>query len=206
MTALSLTYPPQTVTEVSQPPLTARLVDIGRMLMAALQKQSSTDQRELEARFMALLRKEESLISAICFSYSGSVAEYDDLRQDALINIWRGLPDFKEESSSRTWLYRVVLNSCVSTIRKQQRHSKASRSLEELYDILPADEPYDRERIETLHRLISRLNDADKAIILLWLDEASYDEIATVMGMPRNTIATRLHRIKERLTRMSVNG
>lgn len=155
---------------------------------------------------MALLRKEESLISAICFSYSGSVAEYDDLRQDALVNIWRGLPSFKEESSTRTWLYRVVLNSCVSTIRKQARHSKATRNLEELYDILADEEPYDRERIETLHRLIGCLNDSDKAIILLWLDEASYDEIATVMGMPRNTIATRLHRIKDRLARLSVNS
>lgn len=206
MTALSITYAPQTVAEVSRPPLTARLVDIGRMLVAAICGDIRTDQRELETRFADLLRKEESLISAICFSYSGSVAEYDDLRQDALINIWRGLPDFKEQSSSRTWLYRVVLNSCVSTIRKQMRHSKASHNLEQLYDVLADEEPYDRERIETLHRLIGKLNNVDKAIILLWLDDASYDDIAAVMGMPRNTIATRLHRIRDRLTRLAANG
>ena len=192
--------------EVSRPPLTARLVDIGRMLVATICGDIRTDQRELETRFADLLRKEESLISAICFSYSGSVAEYDDLRQDALINIWRGLPDFKEQSSSRTWLYRVVLNSCVSTIRKQMRHSKASHNLEQLYDVLADEEPYDRERIETLHRLIGKLNNVDKAIILLWLDDASYDDIAAVMGMPRNTIATRLHRIRDRLTRLAANG
>ena len=195
MTTLSLSYP-----------RSFTLADLGRMLMTAIPGDARADQRELEARFTALIRKEESLISAICFSYSGSVAEYDDLRQDALINIWRGLPDFKEESSSRTWLYRVVLNSCVSTIRKQMRHSKATRSLEELYDILADEEPYDRERIETLHRLIGKLNAIDKAIVLLWLDEASYDEIANVMGMPRNTIATRLHRIKDRLARLAVNS
>lgn len=206
MTALSITYAPQTVAEVSRPPLTARLVDIGRMLVAAICGDIRTDQRELETRFADLLRKEESLISAICFSYSGSVAEYDDLRQDALINIWRGLPDFKEQSSSRTWLYRVVLNSCVSTIRKQMRHSKASHNLEQLYDVIADEEPYDRERIETLHRLIGKLNNVDKAIILLWLDDASYDDIAAVMGMPRNTIATRLHRIRDRLTRLAANG
>ena len=206
MTALSITYAPQTVAEVSRPPLTARLADIGRMLVATICGDIRTDQRELETRFADLLRKEESLISAICFSYSGSVAEYDDLRQDALINIWRGLPDFKEQSSSRTWLYRVVLNSCVSTIRKQMRHSKASHNLEQLYDVLADEEPYDRERIETLHRLIGKLNNVDKAIILLWLDDASYDDIAAVMGMPRNTIATRLHRIRDRLTRLAANG
>lgn len=195
MTAFSITYP-----------RSLTLADFGRMLLAAAHRQGDAGQRELEARFMALIRKEESLISAICFSYSGSVAEYDDLRQDALINIWRGLPTFKEEASSRTWLYRVVLNSCVSTIRKHQRHSKASRSLEELYDILADEEPYDRERIEALHRLIAKLSDSDKAIILLWLDEASYDEIADVMGMPRNTVATRLHRIKGRLTRLAATN
>ena len=60
----------------------------------------------------------------------------------------------------------------------------------------------DRERIETLHRLIATLHAEDKAIILMWLDDAGYDDISAVMGMPRNTVATRLHRIKEKLTRI----
>lgn len=179
------------------------LTDLWRRMLAAALSADEPAHAELEKRFQALLRKEESLISAICFSYSGSVAEYDDLRQDALINIWRGLPTFKEDSSSRTWIYRVVLNSCVSTIRKQMRHSKGSQSLEALYNILTDETPDDRERIETLHRLIGQLNPKDKAIILLWLDDASYDEIATVMGMPRNSVATRLHRIKNQLAKQA---
>ncbi|MDE6339767.1 MAG: sigma-70 family RNA polymerase sigma factor [Muribaculaceae bacterium] len=162
---------------------------------------STADFSDREASFLTLLNKHESLISAICFSYSSSVAEFDDLRQDAIINLWRGLPSFKAESSSRTWIYRVVLNSCVSTIRKQARHSKANESLEGLYDILADDQPEDRERIEILHSMIASLNPQDKAIILLWLDDASYDEISSVMGIPRNTVASRLHRIKERLRR-----
>lgn len=182
------------------------LTDIGRMLMASISGDGNASQKELEARFMALLKKEESLISSICFSYSGSTAEFEDLRQDALINIWRGLPSFKEESSSRTWIYRVVLNSCVSTIRKQVRHTKGAQSLEALYGMIVDESPDDRERIETLHRLIGKLNAKDKAIILLWLDDASYEDIATVMGMPRNSVATRIHRIKERLTRLAVNS
>lgn len=182
------------------------LTDIGRMLMASISGDGDASQKELEARFMALLKKEESLISSICFSYSGSTAEFEDLRQDALINIWRGLPSFKEESSSRTWIYRVVLNSCVSTIRKQVRHTKGAQSLEALYGMIADESPDDRERIETLHRLIGKLNAKDKAIILLWLDDASYEDIATVMGMPRNSVATRIHRIKERLTRLAVNS
>lgn len=155
-----------------------------------------------EQEFLDLIRREDSLISAICFSYSGSIAEYDDLRQDALINIWRGLPSFKGDSSSRTWIYRVVINSCVSTIRKQIRHTHASESLDRLYDLVSDEPDTDRERIETLHRLIATLHAEDKAIILMWLDDAGYDDISAVMGMPRNTVATRLHRIKEKLTRI----
>lgn len=156
-----------------------------------------------EARFLSLIHQEESTISAICFSYSCSIAEYDDLRQDALLNIWRGMAGFKGESSARTWIYRVVLNSCVSTIRKQARHSRESESLDKLYDLVSDEPSEDRERIETLHRLISKLNAEDKAIILMWLDEASYDDISAVMGLPRNTVATRLHRIKEKLSRQA---
>lgn len=154
--------------------------------------------KETEKRFLELIQQEDAVISAICFSYSGSVAEYDDLRQDALVNIWRGLPTFKGESSARTWIYRVVLNSCVSTIRKQSRFARESESLDNLYNLV-SEQNEDRENIEVLHRLISGLGNADKAIILMWLDEATYEEIASVMGIPRNTVATRLRRIKEKL-------
>lgn len=175
-----------------------------RFLAAAssMIKCPSTDSAQ-EARFLSLIRREESTISAICFSYSCSIAEYDDLRQDALLNIWRGIAGFKDESSPRTWVYRVVLNSCVSTIRKQARHSRESESLDKLYNLVSDEPTEDRERIETLHRLISGPKAEDKAMILMWLDEASYDDISAVMGLPRNTVATRLHRIKEKLSRQA---
>jgi len=177
------------------------LISMGLRFLAQLTADSAIETQEhaaLERRFLELLRQEDSTISAICFSYSGSVAEYDDLRQDALVNIWRGLPRFNGDSSPRTWIYRVTLNSCVSTIRRQSRYSRESESLDKLYDLISEPEE-DRERIGLLHRMIAVLNPEDKAMILMWLDEATYDDISSVMGLPRNTVATRLHRIKERM-------
>lgn len=152
----------------------------------------------LERKFQSLILRENNTISKICFSYSNSVAEYDDLRQDALINIWRGLRNFRSESSEKTWIYRVTVNSCLSTSRKQSRYQH--ESLEGLYDMVESDDS-GKEAIEQLHRTISSLNPQEKAIIMMWLDELTYDEIALAMGYNRNTVATKIKRIKEKITK-----
>lgn len=152
----------------------------------------------LEREFNALIVRENATISRICFSYAGSVAEYDDLRQDALVNIWRGMKSFRGESSQKTWIYRVTVNSCLSTIRRQSRHKH--EGLEGLYGLIESDDS-DRESIEQMHRVISSLGLQDKAIIMMWLDELGYDDIAVAMGMNRNTVATKIRRIKEKIAK-----
>lgn len=151
---------------------------------------------EAEREFKALLEKEGDTISKICFSYAGSVAEFDDLHQDALVNIWRGMKSYRRDASLRTWVYRVTINSCLSNIRSQSRHRH--ESLDQLYGLIDADDGK-REAIEQLYRIISGLGNEDGAIIMMWLDEMSYDEIASVMGMNRNTVATRISRIKDKV-------
>lgn len=149
----------------------------------------------LEREFKELIALENATISRICFSYSCSVAEFEDLRQDALINIWRGMHSFRGESSAKSWIYRVTVNSCLSTIRKQSRHRH--ESLDGLYGLIDSDDS-DKEEIEQLHRVINMLDPEEKTIIMMWLDELSYEEIGIAMGLNRNTIATRIRRIKEK--------
>ncbi len=165
---------------------------------AAHEENVGTSSYILEREFKALIDRENATISRICFSYAGSTAEFDDLRQDALINIWRGMESFRGEASTKTWIYRVTVNSCLSTIRKQSRHQH--ESLEGLYGLIDSDES-DKEDIEQLHRVINTLEPQEKAVIMMWLDELSYDEIGEAMGLPRNTIATRIRRIKEKITK-----
>ena len=152
----------------------------------------------LEREFKELIALENATISRICFSYSGSVDEFEDLRQDALINIWRGMQGFRGGASAKTWIYRVTVNSCLSTIRKQSRHKH--ESLDALYGLIESD-GYEKEAIEQLHRIINTLDPQDKAIIMMWLDEMSYDEIGAAMGLGRNTVATKIRRIKDRITK-----
>ena len=194
MTSTIPTYPPITLPlKLRIQFLWNRIVQFG--ILSEDEKVNSAF--ALEREFKELITLENDTISRICFSYACSVAEFEDLRQDALINIWRGMHGFRGESSSKTWIYRVTINSCLSTIRKQSRHRH--ESLEYLYGLIDSDDS-DKESIEQLHRIINTLDPDEKAIIMMWLDELSYDEIGAAMGLNRNTIATRIRRIKEKIT------
>lgn len=151
----------------------------------------------LERRFADIMRDYDSMIMRICFGYSRTAAEFADLHQDALINIWQGLPGFKGDSSLKTWIYRVTLNTCVSTVRSERRRVTQT-ALDDFYNLV--DEDADRRRlVSEMHDCISKLTPVDKAIMLLWLDNFSYDEIAATVGLGRNTVASRLRRAKEKL-------
>lgn len=153
----------------------------------------------LTARFNSLIASHGALISRICFSYAADGEDFKDLQQDVMLNIWKGLSSFREEATTVTWIYRVAFNTCVSTVRKRSR-----RPVTERLDSMPIDLPDAkedegmRERLETLHDLISALSPIDKAIVTMWLDDRKYEEIAEVVGMTKANITLRMHRIKER--------
>lgn len=160
----------------------------------------------LSARFNYVVSKYEGILKKICFSFSKSGSDYEDLRQDVLINIWKGLSLFREESEMSTWIYRVAFNTCVSTVRKNRINDSDKESLFSHFDLASDDNTEKRDNIEELHYLISLLGNEDKAIILMWLDEKKYEEIAEVTGIPRNTVATRIRRIKDKMVKMSKNN
>lgn len=161
---------------------------------------AATGQREkvsLESDFTALVERQRQLIDRLCFAYARSAVEFEDLRQDTLINLWKAMPAFRHQSSEHTWIYRITLNTCVSALRLRSRQAPTT-SLQSLYDVI--DEPDDKTSvIQQLHEAISTLSPLDKSIMLMWLDELPYDEIARITGLPRNTVATRLRRGKQRL-------
>lgn len=151
-----------------------------------------------ETRFMAIVSDNRRMIYKVCYMYASDSEHLNDLYQEVLANLWEGLDSFRGESGLSTWLYRVAINTCVSDFRHNGRHACDKVGLEAL-----ADEPCEDDghylRLHRMYRLISCLDRMDKAIILMWLDEKSYDEIAAMTSLPRNTVATRLHRIKQKL-------
>lgn len=170
----------------------------GRILSFAAQAISSgEDARWAEQAFSEIVRTHDPMIRRICFGYARTAEELDDLYQDALVCIWQGLPKFRGDSGLKTWVYRVTLNSCVSVVRKRKKEMN-SDSLEQMIDVAD-DSEESRQRIKELHECIGTLNPIDKAIVMLWLDEYSYEEISEMVGLKRNNVATRLHRAKARL-------
>lgn len=149
------------------------------------------------AAFSRLMTQHDDMISRICLSYSRTRAEYEDLRQDCYVALWQGLGRFRGDAALKTWIYRVVLNTCVSTIRSRSRAPQRV-DIADYADIVD-DTPERLRMVAEMHEMISRLPPLDKAIVTLWLDENSYDEIADITGLSRNTVATRLSRAKEKL-------
>lgn len=147
-----------------------------------------------------MVKKYRKTIYTVCYFFSDNPTEVDDLFQEVLINLWKSYPRFRGESSIKTWIWRVSLNTCCSVERGKKRVLPTVPILES--DILPeSDEP--GRQIKMLYERINKLELFDRAIILLWLESMSYDEIAAIMGLTTSAVTTRLFRIKEQLKSMS---
>lgn len=178
-----------------------------RMLASRLMAMVTGDtdaMRQAAGRFAEITATQGNLIASICLSFSRTREEFEDLRQDALLNIWNGLAGFRAESGTSTWVYRVTLNTCVSYKRRSLVSERQAEAFDEfyrnLYDDATAEE---QERYMLMHRLIASLRPVDRSIILLWLDDKKYDEIAEVMGLSREAVAARLKRAKDRMAAMA---
>lgn len=161
---------------------------------------NNTTLKERMLAFEDLIKDYSLLITKVCYYFATDISELKDLRQDVLLNIWTGMDRFKNQSKVSTWIYRVCFNTCI-TYQRKNKHRKNEIPLSSVIEV--EDEPFDMEKHGEMHRLIGRLGSEEKAIILMWLDENSYEEIAEVIGIKRNTVATRLKRIKEKLVKMS---
>lgn len=149
-------------------------------------------------RFSALISEHNGLIYKVCYLYAEDSEHLKDLYQEVTLNIWQGIDSYQGKSQLSTWIYRVAINTCVSYMRRNSRHSNADPLDDRA--LMVADEDAERaEQLRQMYELISQLGRLDKAIILLWLDEYSYDEISSLTGITRNNVASRIHRIKLRL-------
>ena len=180
-----------------------------RLFVAELMAAAGADAArrcEAERRFVDITHNQGGLVASICLSFARSKEEFEDLRQDAFLNIWRGLDSFRADSSVSTWVYRITLNTCVSWRRKSRGGERQAEALNEFYrELFDETSREDIERYEQMYRLIAQLPPLDKSALLMWLDDKSYDEIAEVMGLSRNAVASRLKRAKDRLAAMAAN-
>lgn len=145
--------------------------------------------------FESLVRQYKSTIYSVCYMFADSKTQADDLFQEILINLWCGFKKFRGEASLRSWIYRVSMNTCISYRRKKKVTTVA---LDIAPDIIDGNS-VDANQTQQLHQRIQKLAPLDRAIILLWLENLPYDEIAAIVGTTARNISVRLVRIKEKL-------
>lgn len=132
--------------------------------------------------------------------FSQDEDEVNDLFQETLVNMWKGIDSFREESKISTWIYRVALNTCLLQERKKKREvPKVPLSMNVNFF---EDEDAKVAQVRQLHQRIGKLGLVDRAIVMLWLEGSSYDEIGAVMGISAQNVGVKLYRIKEQLKKM----
>ena len=158
---------------------------------------------EQEKAFIELIQHNERLIYKVCSVYMSEALPIADLFQEVVYNLWKGYPKFRNDCSVSTWMYRIALNTCISSLRKEGKrpvHVPINKLAEQLVE----PESFE-ENVREMHYMIRRLKTLERAIVLLYLEEKSYQEIADITGLTVSNVAVKLNRIKEKLRIMSKN-
>lgn len=154
----------------------------------------TTDSTE-KSDFERLVDEYKSTIYSVCYMFADMKMHADDLFQEVLINLWNGFEKFRGEASLRSWIYRVSMNTCITYRRKKKVTTVA---LDIASDILDGAS-IESNQTQQLRQRIQKLEPLDRAIVLLWLENLPYDEIAAIVGTTARNIGVRLVRIKEKL-------
>ena len=127
-----------------------------------------------------------------------------DLYQEIVAQLWTAYGKFREEAKVSTWIYRIALNTAITMLRKDKKLAK-TKEVDWVLQYTDRKDPVQEERIRQLYQQIEQLNDLEKGIILLFLEDRSYEEMATITGLTVTNIATRLSRIRKKLKAQMLN-
>ena len=143
------------------------------------------------------------IIIKICRGYTNSQEDFEDYYQEVCLQLWRSKDNFREQCKWSTWVYRISLNVCLTLLRKKKTNGQTYFTSAVLPDaIIIENRAFEDESLNQLYIGIRHLSEVDRAVILLYLDEKSYHEIADILGTNANNIGVRVNRIKERLKKI----
>lgn len=155
-------------------------------------------EKEQKHIFENWLAQHKALIFKIVRAYAFTAMDRDDLIQEITIQVWHSIPTFRKESSVTTWLYRISLNTAIKWVRKERKHYKAE-TLDNVVYILQESSIQMDERLVWLYEEIYRLDEIDRSITLLLLDNFSYKEMAAILGITESNVGVKINRIKKHL-------
>ena len=151
-----------------------------------------------ETQFLQLINTHQAIIHKICRLYRDTPQDREDLFQEIIFQLWRSVPSFQGKAKFSSWMYRIALNTTILPFRKKRPDIRYT-------DQLPdhPEEPHESdEQQEQLLHALKQLNDADKALITLYLEDLSYKEIAEITGITENNVGVKLNRIKNKIQQL----
>jgi RNA polymerase sigma-70 factor (ECF subfamily) len=155
-----------------------------------------------EESFLRLVDQHRGIIRKVAAGYAGTPADQHDLTQEIMLQLWKAYPRYSPERPFSTWMYRIALNVGISFLRRNTRPGRQTVALDEVAHELPhasTATPELDERIALLQSIIATLDPLNRALLLLYLDDHSYRDIAAILGITETNVATKLSRLKERL-------
>ncbi len=153
-------------------------------------------QSSLKHTFIRLIQSHQGILNSICNVYFKTIDERKDARQEIILQLWKSYPTFRGDAKPSTWIYRVALNTVLNLVKKKQKEPD-THDLEALNNLMIP--PLLDDDIQQLKQLISRLNQADKALVILYLEGYRHEEIGQTLDISVTNVSTRLNRIKEKL-------
>lgn len=154
--------------------------------------------KQIDSNFLEVINQNIGIAHKVCRIYFQDADEREDLLQEMMYQLWRSYPRFDGHSKFSTWMYSVCLNTALTYKRKTVKH-KVERLSESHHQIAEQHTGTNHEDIRLLYDAIATLSSLNKAIILLYLENMSYDEIASITGLTKSNVSVKLVRIKKEL-------
>lgn len=158
---------------------------------------------EKEKEFTILIQENQGIIHKVCHTYTTDKMAHDDLFQEIVLQLWKSYESFKGDSKFTTWMYRVGINTAISLYRKKKRNP-ANTQLEEYHFSIQTTEKDENlsYQLQMLKMAIQKLNDVERALVLLYLDELPYKDIAETLGITEVNARVKMNRVKKKLKEM----
>lgn len=147
--------------------------------------------------FVELLNNNQNIIHKVCNMYMNNAQEREDLFQEITLNAWKAFHNFRGDAKFSTWLYRISLNTAISFYRKEKRRPFVD-TVNEFPEYSEKGDDTE-ERVNAMYKSIASLSKIDKALVMLYLEDYSYDEISAILGITANNVAVKMNRIKTKL-------
>ena len=160
------------------------------------------DTKKLEKEFLEMFAAQKRTIYKVCYIYANDQDNLNDLFQETVLNLWKSFPRYRGDSNITTWVYRIAMNTCITFLRRSSTRPQTIPMTTNMASMM-ADDDETAGMLQELYKLINQLGKLERALILLWLEERSYQEIADILGISKNNVAVKLNRVKEKLRKMS---